>query len=1599
MTGWIWHDEPTLPMGTPANNELEYLVHLAAREWSISPPILIRGPDDLESRKHWRETLTPYKHQVQNLITFCRRAPVALIADDVGLGKTISAGLIVSELVTRKKVRRVLIVCPSLLLEQWAKELNDKFSLDAEFATGSKFDELARSKTSIVVTTYDTIRARLDSIKPGQFDLLVLDEAHKLRNLHGNKQPPQIASAIRSKLASKAFKYVVMLTATPIQNRLWDLYSLVDILAAAKGHANPLGSTQEFDFHYIADRTGSGRRLNAGNAERFRRILSQYMVRTRRSDCRLPFPVRQVKKLQLQPTQEELHLIASLQEYIQHLNALQQTSIFQATCSSPQALLAQLENMRQTDFASRQVVRECAMRVRRTSKMRGLISILRDLASAEPNSWRAVIFTLRKETQYAIEKELVIEFGAESVGLIQGGKAEDNRRTIRRFGEQSPRMHVIVSTDAGAEGVNLQMANVVVNFDLPWNPMVVEQRIGRVQRLGSTAEYVVVINLVLANTFEENVVLRLSEKLQVVAHSIGDIESVLESIGGGDNGESFETTIRTLVLNSLKGQDTNAAIAAKNRSIEEAKLLYQESEKTVEETVGALDAMHNAGSRPPELTPVQRSMHHPEFVEKALRAGGAKLTPIPNGFVVKHPGSSDERIYFREEDQEPTTSGYFGAPRSNVYTPGEPHFERLVGQWKNGPDTWVCRAVNDGDEALDAAVRAWLAQFEGSSLDSWAITNTKDHFGGRLELQAEAQVAHDRYETIFPAETKTTATGNQGPLPEPNPAQPDGKFTLAKLMPDAQQFLKRAAEANMNIRAFCEFYIGRRTEELAKADTAGAVHIQRSYTPGLAVQLIGVRGVTFRQVSVAVHYKIAGESGTADLELVPSTGAILLQPELQTCSVSGRRAPVGYFEQCAVSQRLVLKSLLETCAATGLRALPEHMGSCEATGARVLASHLGLSAVSGKRVRLNLLIPSAISGRLGLEEELVRCAFTGAHLAQDEAVRSDASGKLARFDQLVTSAVSGRVGHASEFIPCAVTGDMLLPEEAEVSDLSGRRVRPDQLLTSALPPHRRGTEDEMAECCISGQRLLRDETGTSKVSSRVAGLAHMDRSEVSGSWALRDELLTCEVSGKRLLPEESAKSAVSGKVVDWNLLESCRYTGNLVLPDELEVSSASGHRVRKDLLVPSDKPPHGRALPTELVVCESTGMRLLPEETEASALSGKYFDRDLLRPSDQSGRRGLIEEGATCEVSGRWLLFDELERSAVSGKQVGLDLMSACAHTGARCLPDELEPSAVSGKPVRRDLLVPSDKPPHSLALAEELVTCAITGKHLLPSEMETSVVSRARADRDLMVRSAKSQAWALPSETGMCQESGRTLLQAELGTCQATGRQAGFDLLGQSAVSGRRVIASLLVACPETEQLALPSELELCAKTGQQVVPAVLATSAATGRKALRRLLVVSAVSGKLLLPDEGERSAKSASLALRDELVACSWNGRLYLPSETGTCALTGVVLAAETLGPDGAGLQLRRVLDGTGGTPKPPTELIDHLRALDPKVLGELRDIQVLGSPDEKALVFCGAHRTLFGLKTRWIGGYFRRTPAPEVLGTIVSGTRKDGKWLAS
>src|SRR3954468_24045660 len=147
----------------------EYQVYRAALEWDLTDPIVIETRKDLKSEKRWRDQLEPYHHQVTNLITFCRRLPVTLLADDVGLGKTISAGLVVSELVSRARVSKVLIVCPKLLGPQWKEELETKFDIPAEIAIGKKLLTAEPEETGAVITTYASARLHLDRLPEDRF--------------------------------------------------------------------------------------------------------------------------------------------------------------------------------------------------------------------------------------------------------------------------------------------------------------------------------------------------------------------------------------------------------------------------------------------------------------------------------------------------------------------------------------------------------------------------------------------------------------------------------------------------------------------------------------------------------------------------------------------------------------------------------------------------------------------------------------------------------------------------------------------------------------------------------------------------------------------------------------------------------------------------------------------------------------------------------------------------------------------------------------------------------------------------------------------------------------------------------------------------------------------------------------------------------------------------------------------------------------------------------------------------------------------------------------------------------------------------------------
>src|ERR1700730_5185839 len=203
-----------------------------------------------------------------------------------------------------------------------------------------------------------------------------------------------------------------------------------------------------------------------------------------------------------------------------------------------------------------------------SAKLKGLVTAIDSLMRENPERWRMVVFTGRLETQTTIQAFL--EERGLKVGIINGSSGQRNQDTIVRFRKNPPDYHVIVSTEAGSEGVNLQVANVLVNYDLPWNPMIVEQRIGRIQRLASDHASVSILNIILKGTFEEYIVGRLMEKLQMASHAIGDIEALLEASGIDDdeyNGRSFDDKSLQWVLAALAGRDVEQATRQAEQSI------------------------------------------------------------------------------------------------------------------------------------------------------------------------------------------------------------------------------------------------------------------------------------------------------------------------------------------------------------------------------------------------------------------------------------------------------------------------------------------------------------------------------------------------------------------------------------------------------------------------------------------------------------------------------------------------------------------------------------------------------------------------------------------------------------------------------------------------------------------------------------------------------------------------------------------------------------------------------------------------------------------------------------------------------------------------
>jgi superfamily II DNA or RNA helicase len=433
----------------------------------------------------------------------------ALLSDEVGLGKTIEAGLVLKEWLTRGMVKRFLVLTVPSLVDQWEEELSEKFNLSAVTTN----HPVARSDTAqfwrenrAIIASLHTLKqpAQLEVARTVNWDLVIVDEAHYLRNRES--QAWQAVNALPR-------QFLLLLTATPVQNSLEELYNLVTLLQPGQ-----LPTPREFRARFLDPKHPRRPR----EPEELRRLLGQVMIRNTRANAGIHLPPRRAETVIFAPDEDERAFWQSweseLRAELSRLTAGQASLwgrlLLQTAGSSPAAWLGALEK-----FPNPAAARAWREHAPLESSWRKKCSLLPPLTRAEGG---LVIFTQFLETQAAIAESLRAA-GVETF-VINGATPAPQRQPVTE--EFRKRGGALLLTHSGTEGRNLQFCHRLVNFDLPWNPMEIEQRIGRLHRLGQQHP-VRIYNLVQAGTLQEHLLQILQEKLNLFELVVGETGLVL----------------------------------------------------------------------------------------------------------------------------------------------------------------------------------------------------------------------------------------------------------------------------------------------------------------------------------------------------------------------------------------------------------------------------------------------------------------------------------------------------------------------------------------------------------------------------------------------------------------------------------------------------------------------------------------------------------------------------------------------------------------------------------------------------------------------------------------------------------------------------------------------------------------------------------------------------------------------------------------------------------------------------------------------------------------------------------------------------------------
>ncbi len=576
-----------------------------------------------------------------------------LIADEVGLGKTIEAGLIWLEAKARSDARRLLVVCPPMLREKWKEELKFRFNTKAEIydAKGLRalledFQREGQNFQCAAVCSLNSIRQ--DSVQtllaefentPYKFDLVIIDEAHHLRNSNTK-------SHAVGKILSEITEAMVLLTATPIHLGSQDLYRLLNLLDEnefselwqfdqlivenepivqaqnlLRFHPPKIEEAREQieklkDFHSFRNDSNlqklltkfetispnnHGEIVEIGLLLEKLNLLSSHISRTRKREVTEWRVVRESNSLTVRFNEREADFYRAVTESVQNRvenfsgNKITAFALMMPQRQMASCIPAMVEHYQKNSFEiDEEILEELGFDMEESqmsepasswlelehlvaewdeetpdSKFDVLLDGLRVRFEREPNA-KIIIFSYFKKTLAYLNRRLSKEGFAPA--LIHGDIPMEERQKLIETFRTNPSRRILLSSEVGSEGIDLQFCRIIFNYDLPWNPMKVEQRIGRIDRLGQKADKISIVNFAVSDTIEEKILHRLYDRIGIFERSLGDLEPILGEL---TQQLSFDLLSRKLSSEQTSKRIEQTILATENKRQQEEELVEQ----------------------------------------------------------------------------------------------------------------------------------------------------------------------------------------------------------------------------------------------------------------------------------------------------------------------------------------------------------------------------------------------------------------------------------------------------------------------------------------------------------------------------------------------------------------------------------------------------------------------------------------------------------------------------------------------------------------------------------------------------------------------------------------------------------------------------------------------------------------------------------------------------------------------------------------------------------------------------------------------------------------------------------------------------------------